>query len=39
MNNLEIRCPERGRKRIVAISLFVIPRFGNKIPREGTETA
>ena len=37
--NLEIRCPERGRKQFTTISpktTFLI--FGNKMPREGTET-
>ena len=37
---LEIRCPERGRKRsnghnICRVALHL---FGNKMPREGTET-
>ena len=37
--NLEIRCPERGRKRCFRLypSNSLHP-FGNKMPREGTET-
>ncbi len=36
---LEIRCPERGRKPINPISqCFCLKIFGNKMPREGTET-
>ena len=36
---LEIRCPERGRKRCrnSSYEFNTIP-FGNKMPREGTET-
>ena len=36
---LEIRCPERGRKPALLIfyTLF-LTLFGNKMPREGTET-
>ena len=37
---MEIRCPERGRKPSIAATgidnLYV--QFGNKMPREGTET-
>ncbi len=38
--NLEIRCPERGRKRYLstAVNSLVVFVFGNKMPREGTET-
>ena len=39
-NDLEIRYPERGRKHshfFFACAIFS-PAFGNKIPREGTET-
>ena len=36
---LEIRYPERGRKRKPSTSFsFGMALFGNKIPREGTET-
>ena len=36
---LEIRYPERGRKRFDIICYAIIENgFGNKIPREGTET-
>ena len=38
---LEIRCPERGRKLDfyhIAFSSFIQIEFGNKMPREGTET-
>ena len=36
---LEIRCPERGRKHFAfSIKQFVKAQFGNKMPREGTET-
>ena len=37
---LEIRYPERGRKQELSIlfTLLIIALFGNKIPREGTET-
>ena len=37
---LEIRYPERGRKLIVTNSVDItdVLIFGNKIPREGTET-
>ena len=35
---LEIRYPERGRKRCPSIFLKRSLIFGNKIPREGTET-
>ena len=38
--NLEIRYPERGRKLLYSSSLINSDQyiFGNKIPREGTET-
>ena len=37
--DLEIRCPERGRKHFSSISFnYFISLFGNKMPREGTET-
>ena len=37
--NLEIRCPERGRKQFNAqFSTLCTFKFGNKMPREGTET-
>ncbi len=39
--DLEIRYPERGRKlfRVMFYSYSIPPyKFGNKIPREGTET-
>ena len=39
--HLEIRCPERGRKLDfyhIAFSSFIQIEFGNKMPREGTET-
>ena len=37
--NLEIRCPERGRKQYTLKSLCSpFTSFGNKMPREGTET-
>ena len=37
---LEIRCPERGRKPITNIKAlrYCFFSFGNKMPREGTET-
>ena len=36
---LEIRCPERGRKLFFRISFsHTVCKFGNKMPREGTET-
>ena len=37
---LEIRCPERGRKLYckLYIGLLACIQFGNKMPREGTET-
>ena len=35
---LEIRYPERGRKQQVHFFNVLVIRFGNKIPREGTET-
>ena len=38
-HNLEIRCPERGRKRVITYQKRITPcLFGNKMPREGTET-
>ena len=40
-HNLEIRCPERGRKLSLFFALtptIVCGIFGNKMPREGTET-
>ena len=38
-DNLEIRCPERGRKRFCTCdSTSNHSLFGNKMPREGTET-
>ena len=37
--NLEIRCPERGRKLSLHVcSETCLNLFGNKMPREGTET-
>ena len=36
--NLEIRCPERGRKHECSNMIHIQNRFGNKMPREGTET-
>ena len=36
--NLEIRYPERGRKLYLFHVPSFLPIFGNKIPREGTET-
>ena len=36
--HLEIRCPERGRKLISFTNVFIFHKFGNKMPREGTET-
>ena len=36
---LEIRCPERGRKQIQPnLEHLDSNKFGNKMPREGTET-
>ena len=38
---LEIRYPERGRKHVridLCEAHFLVYKFGNKIPREGTET-
>ena len=35
---LEIRCPERGRKPNVTRRTYCHCQFGNKMPREGTET-
>ena len=35
---LEIRCPERGRKPLLLQHTLFIILFGNKMPREGTET-
>lgn len=36
---LEIRYPERGRKRVITYQKRITPcLFGNKMPREGTET-
>ena len=35
---LEIRYPERGRKLNLSITTIQNILFGNKIPREGTET-
>ena len=36
--DLEIRCPERGRNRITKnLLLKYLTEFGNKMPREGTE--
>ena len=35
---LEIRCPERGRKPKSSTMHPVLSKFGNKMPREGTET-
>ena len=36
---LEIRCPERGRKPVSCYTSNQITfKFGNKMPREGTET-
>ena len=37
--DLEIRCPERGRKPTPPKSMTTQPVFGNKMPREGTETS
>ena len=36
--HLEIRYPERGRKPSAHLSMSNVALFGNKIPREGTET-
>ena len=36
--HLEIRCPERGRKLSLSSSIQIVTQFGNKMPREGTET-
>ena len=39
LHHLEIRCPERGRKLNILIDItFSAVEFGNKMPREGTET-
>ena len=35
---LEIRCPERGRKLFELDRVSISKQFGNKMPREGTET-
>ena len=35
---LEIRCPERGRKHVMVRVTMRFLAFGNKMPREGTET-
>ena len=36
---LEIRCPERGRKpKFHCSRALLMQSFGNKMPREGTET-
>ena len=38
--DLEIRYPERGRKQLSYFGVNYFPLlFGNKIPREGTETS
>ena len=36
--DLEIRCPERGRKLSSELPVIAATKFGNKMPREGTET-
>ena len=37
--DLEIRCPERGRKPVILnLNMYSVLLFGNKMPREGTET-
>ena len=40
ITNLEIRCPERGRKQKAEwrTEENINEQFGNKMPREGTET-
>ena len=38
VKNLEIRYPERGRKQGKEMNSYFEEIFGNKIPREGTET-
>ena len=37
--DLEIRCPERGRKHQSTSDATCYSQFGNKMPREGTETS